>query len=836
MSNTILNLLPLPASFGCRRQDSDVADMIIILLTLTRWGGCCQHRHLAELCGGGTSADPRRHWHEPSRLLPCWHAPRQATETTATDRRSVTFQARGWRPHQLLVGRLLRGSTWLIAQTGPAHASLFFFRNFHVVPANKTVVEGEDFVIPCVISDQFLLGNTYWTKGGMPLGFEYSLPGYERYSVVGNHAVGEYTLKVIDAKIEDEADYECQVLPEPGDEEGLRGVAFVTVLVPPKSVKLPNIDNGGKLSAHSGSTIEIVCQTDGSNPEAEIRWYRNSDVIAAAKTWKKKLENSLVSTISQIRWPVAKSDDGSMFICQASHPAFQTGQFIRTNVTLSAIWKDMKKLVRQNIPQVVWTAKIPPSALKIQGYDGRTLKAGERIHLQCVVNNGNPLPEVLWYRNSKLIDRTYITNPVTSVNDYEFAVDASDNVAEYKCQSSNAATFAPLSEVVRLKILLKAWNYLVRIQLKAVISLSSPATPVRLIRRQKFHGSLMADPLPALHSSSDLLLKMKACIRPEQVTIYGYEHTPMVAGTTHRLSCVAIGGNPLATINWYKNGRQLTRGVTNTVSDNVAQAELTFAVGPEDNMAEFSCNAENSATVKPLVAKLNATVFCKSYSVYLVGPETVVIKSKASEFRVGESAQLTCETGSSNPAPVVSWWRNGDQLNGVYVHNKSSNFYGWEVKSKLIIPVTSNEDGMKYICRATNPALNRSINEAIFVHVKYITSSKLKCPPLHGDAPQFFWTGLQSITVLENESVILNASAKANPMPISYEWTKSIGSFSSRSARPSAGSGIDGPFMNFTRISRRDAGEFKCKATNAEGSSILTFHVQVKCNASILCC
>ena len=44
-------------------------------------------------------------------------------------------------------------------------------------------------------------------------GYDRKLPGFPRYTVLGSDASGEYSLKVSNATLEDDAIYECQVGP-----------------------------------------------------------------------------------------------------------------------------------------------------------------------------------------------------------------------------------------------------------------------------------------------------------------------------------------------------------------------------------------------------------------------------------------------------------------------------------------------------------------------------------------------------------------------------------------------------------------------------------------------
>ena len=44
-------------------------------------------------------------------------------------------------------------------------------------------------------------------------GYSRSIPGNPRYRVLGTDSTGEFSLEISDVKLEDDADYECQVGP-----------------------------------------------------------------------------------------------------------------------------------------------------------------------------------------------------------------------------------------------------------------------------------------------------------------------------------------------------------------------------------------------------------------------------------------------------------------------------------------------------------------------------------------------------------------------------------------------------------------------------------------------
>ena len=85
-------------------------------------------------------------------------------------------------------------------------------------------------------------------------------------------------------------------------------------------------------------------------------------------------------------------------------------------------------------------------------------------------------------------------------------------------------------------------------------------------------------------------------------------------GQTVTLVCESYGGNPLATIIWYKNGQRIDHSYTTmgSKSKNV----LRFIAGSDDNNAKYRCEASNIMVSSPLAAEMVMSVQCK-YHYYL---------------------------------------------------------------------------------------------------------------------------------------------------------------------------------------------------------------------------
>ncbi|KPP74302.1 hypothetical protein Z043_106549 [Scleropages formosus] len=79
---------------------------------------------------------------------------------------------------------------------------------FSQQPQDQVVVSGQSVTLPCVIVGY--RGMVQWTKDGLALGGERDLPGWTRYSLMGDALSGEHSLLIDSAELADDAVYECQ--------------------------------------------------------------------------------------------------------------------------------------------------------------------------------------------------------------------------------------------------------------------------------------------------------------------------------------------------------------------------------------------------------------------------------------------------------------------------------------------------------------------------------------------------------------------------------------------------------------------------------------------------
>lgn len=111
-------------------------------------------------------------------------------------------------------------------------------------------------------------------------------------------------------------------------------------------------------------------------------------------------------------------DNGVPYTCEAVHKAL-TGRPLRRTVSLSVMY--------------------PPGEPEISGYrEGEPLKVGDTIKLDCQARGGNPLAQLVWFRNDEQVDFSYTTVASQySLNTLQFTVEARDDNAVYRCVATS---------------------------------------------------------------------------------------------------------------------------------------------------------------------------------------------------------------------------------------------------------------------------------------------------------------------------------------------------------------------------------------------------------------
>uniref|UniRef100_A0A8C6SGN9 Kirre like nephrin family adhesion molecule 3, like n=1 Tax=Neogobius melanostomus TaxID=47308 RepID=A0A8C6SGN9_9GOBI len=268
---------------------------------------------------------------------------------------------------------------------------------FSQQPQDQVVIAGQSVTLPCVIVGY--RGMVQWTKDGLALGGERDLPGWTRYSLMGDPLSGEHSLLIDSAELPDDAVYECQAT-----QAGLRSHrAKLTVLVPPTD---PVVDGGPVVRLKAHTPHNLTCRASGAKPAAEITWYRDGEApllsvflllffADADGGWKRETAVSMLPIVPE------DSDSGRTYTCRVLNQAAPAGR--QTSITINV----------QHPPAV--TLSVQP----------QTVTEGAKVLFICAASAN---PEITGYRWSKggvpiaeangdslevTVDYSYFTDPVS---------------------------------------------------------------------------------------------------------------------------------------------------------------------------------------------------------------------------------------------------------------------------------------------------------------------------------------------------------------------------------------------------------------------------------------
>ena len=146
-------------------------------------------------------------------------------------------------------------------------------------------------------------------------------------------------------------------------------------------------------------------------------------------------------------------------------------------------------------------------------------------------------------------------------------------------------------------------------------------------------------------------------------------------GSELSVTCESAGGNPRPQLAWFKNDVQeeASENSPNLPGRHDASSTLAFVPRASDNGAVLKCEASNKLMPRAVAVQTVLDVQCRCcvdlalemHTVVLqvgcllaVGPPTAKLDGPV-EIKPETFAELTCVSGSSNPASEITWTING---------------------------------------------------------------------------------------------------------------------------------------------------------------------------------
>uniref|UniRef100_A0A8C5DH51 NPHS1 adhesion molecule, nephrin n=1 Tax=Gouania willdenowi TaxID=441366 RepID=A0A8C5DH51_GOUWI len=692
---------------------------------------------------------------------------------------------------------------------------------FRFEPRNLTVRMGATAVLRCEVLRAS--GTVQWAKDGLLLGPQRSLPGFPRYSMIGNPKRGQYHLQIAKVQLEDDTFYECQAGPSETSGAIVSSPAWVNVLIPPSK---PNLLVDMATPWVAGRKYTISCVAPDAKPEADITLFKGdsfffSDVF------------DMIGMTKYNKFTTLSSDNGRQLVCQAKNPALFKP--VETRVTMSVFFPSQ-----------------PPLIL---GLEREEVKAGRILVLECVSLGGNPLYSFgtlsHWQKKIKVLSTTWEEDVVAqkSSSILRLKITPADNHAQLCCESTNLVSLSPQSVIRKITVFFEPAQLTLLGSLTAVegqdlklschAASSNPPVHIRWwlgykelnstaftmeegdnggmttmsnmthrVSREEDGMKLTCEAFnKATHFSKTQAAKLTVYYPPQKIWLDAPpQDIPLRSGTKVRLVCFSTGGNPMGTLTWYKNGRVVADAMRQTSFDMGVARELALVLTASDNQAIYRCDATNESKER-ITAYTKLKVHFTAISMRITAKQEVL--------RHGQVLNLECQVGSSNPKASISW--SLGLFQGVEQPPKKAFFGGVSVLSSLSLNLSSQYHKQKVICQANSPVLAEEAKTFFQLNVLY--------------APEFSSTQPTRVEVVEDDMATIPLLVSANPEEVSCIWLhrgeKLVKEGNLRYLW------ADDQSLELRNVSRNDAGVYTIKCANEEGVGQTSIKIDVLYGPSV---
>ncbi|KAF7665739.1 hypothetical protein LDENG_00132480 [Lucifuga dentata] len=459
------------------------------------------------------------------------------------------------------------------------------------------------------------------------------------------------------------------------------------------------------------------------------------------------------------------------------------------------------------------------------------------LKLVCLSEGGNPLANLHWTKNGKLLSNSWEedTEAQTSSSILYLLVTPEDNQAVLCCESINLVSLSPQSVRRKITVLFEPEEVTVLGSFEAIegtnltlccyTTSSNPPVQIRwwlgfrelnasIVTVEEGDNGGMTTMSNMTHwvsrEENGLPLTCEAFNKgtrfsKTQTTILSVfyppqkvwldvppQDIPLRSGTTVRLVCFSSGGNPTGTLTWFKNGKPVPGALSQMSLDKGVIRELVLVLMPSDNMATYRCDAKNQAK-KIISAQTKLMVHFPAVSMKII--------TKQKELRQGQTLTLECLSGSSNPKANISWSLGPLRLKGLDKPPKKAEFGGVSVHSSLSLKLVSQHHNQRVICQAYSPLLAEGANTYFLLNVLY--------------PPEFSPDQPRHVQVVEDDMATIPLLVSGNPEKVSCTWLHRREMLVKE--RDPRYHWAEDSSLEIKNVTRKDAGLYTVECTNEEG-------------------
>ncbi|XP_040183024.1 nephrin [Rana temporaria] len=699
---------------------------------------------------------------------------------------------------------------------------------FRVQPDNATIVQGSTHVLVCEV--EHASGTVQWVKNGLLLGPDRRIPGFPRYSMTGDPNKGEYNLRIERCDLSDDAQYHCQV----GRSEVSLGIvsitALINVLVPPEAPVFKDHVAGSTATWVYGEEYPVACGTQNAKPAAVLTITKSGVEVTVESGNSPGSEEKLENTEVTARIVPQSTDNGNLLVCSATNEALQAPLSV----------------------SFIMNVLFPPDTPTIDGYEGPTIKADEKLELICTSRSGNPLATLQWLKNEEVVKTRWETDSKKklSKSQLELKIKAEHNNAVISCEAVNHVTPMALQTSITLNVVFPPAKVTIlgstsgaentSLSLSCFTSSSNPPVYIRWWLGPVELGDTVVTITDSDHGGKMTMSNITTVVQREhngmQLTCEAFNEAILYtkansvqlsvqyppqkiwieappldmrfrAGTRVKLNCFTSGGHPAPRLTWLKEKRTVTDGKTITAGKIVSR-EIILETSPSDNQATYRCNATNDGkTILSATTKIHVQF----------PPIDVKIINEPKAYKRGSNITLECRSGSSNPESTITWVKQGAILKGTDQGVRNAEYGGKSTSSKVTLSLSSADNGKRVACEAYSNVLKEGVNTFYKLNVLFP-------PEFTDDQPKV-------VQAVEHGAALIPVLIKANPAEVTFTWTRRGETLNREGSyrHHLRGAGA----LEIWNVSRADSGDYTVTCENPEGKNSTSVTLDVHYSPTI---
>ncbi|XP_015916656.2 neural cell adhesion molecule 2 [Parasteatoda tepidariorum] len=306
-------------------------------------------------------------------------------------------------------------------------------------------------------------------------------------------------------------------------------------------------------------------------------------------------------------------------------------------------------------------------------------------------------------------------------------------------------------------------------------------------------------------------IRLKILVPPKVVITDEHGQTmqdvigPYDEGSSVSLFCEASDGEPQPSLTWWK-GNILIDDTYNITPQEVVRNELLLLdLQRSDLLVEITCQAFFTNLTKPRTRVVMLDLNLR--------PLEVKVMPRRRPLSVEWIAQLTCEARGGRPQAVLTWWREGKEVEGT---SETILEDGNLTMSTYAFTPKAEDNGKTVTCKATHPNLPMDpITDTVSLNVHYPPQLKVAMGASN-----------QHSGIKEGSDVYFECNIKSNPAVTEVTWYADDDILSTNVSR---GVQVNNQSLILRGITKESRGHYRCQAINIEGqgeSDVVKLDVQ----------